>query len=307
MIAFTALVFKNNASFQLAVCLLIMFTAYVMQVRYKPYMGLPERAQVIKEYGNFQTKMLELDVQRQNKLLEKKRSKMEILASGGGAAIAPEPAKKASKWAAARSMKAGIAAKGRKGSVADPTALADEMRAIIDQQREAKLKIAQAKSDVKESVNMVKATKALFFNLNTVEAVLLACAVLVNLFGVMFESNRLRSDKYAEERDLISYMCMVTIGGAIGYWIVVFISEIIGASKIRKEKSKMIWRKALRRKQVNVAGAGGGGGRGRRGRANSGGSPALARSGARRQRTRRARASPMLSKLKDGGGALTGV
>merc|ERR1712134_22612 len=102
----------------------------------------------------------------------------------------------------------------------------------------------------------------------------------------MFESNRMRSDKYAEERDLISYMCMVTIGGAIGYWIVVFISEIIGASKIRKEKSKMIWRKALRRKQVNVAGAGGGG---RRGRANSGGSPALARSGARRQRTRRAR------------------
>ena len=47
-IAFTSLWFKGNPSFQLAMALLIMFTAYAIQVLNRPYMSMVERAGVIR-------------------------------------------------------------------------------------------------------------------------------------------------------------------------------------------------------------------------------------------------------------------
>jgi hypothetical protein len=46
MIAFTSLMFKKNPAFQLAMALLIMFTAYALQVLHRPYMSRVERSEV---------------------------------------------------------------------------------------------------------------------------------------------------------------------------------------------------------------------------------------------------------------------
>jgi hypothetical protein len=48
-IAFTSLMFKKNPAFQLAMALLIMFTAYALQVLNRPYMSMVERPDVIRQ------------------------------------------------------------------------------------------------------------------------------------------------------------------------------------------------------------------------------------------------------------------
>jgi hypothetical protein len=63
-------------------------------------------------------------------------------------------------------------------------------------------------------------------NYNTVESVLLFCAVLVNLAGVMFESGRFDSGLYNSQRDFLTWTVVVIIVVSVGYFIVVLFSEI---------------------------------------------------------------------------------
>ena len=79
---------------------------------------------------------------------------------------------------------------------------------------------------------------AFFFNYNTVEATLLASAVLVNLAGVMFESNRLSSDYYQEQRDIITYAVVVIIASSVSYFLVVFLSEVYITTCSKPSSSK---------------------------------------------------------------------
>jgi len=65
-----------------------------------------------------------------------------------------------------------------------------------------------------------------FWSYNTVEAVLLACAVLVNLAGVMFESGRFDTDYYSTQQDAITMVTMFIIGSSLVYFATVFLSEI---------------------------------------------------------------------------------
>ena len=65
-----------------------------------------------------------------------------------------------------------------------------------------------------------------FWNYNTVEQVLLACAVLVNLSGVMFESNRFQSDYYTQQRDFVTFFVLFVIFFSMVYFAIVFISEV---------------------------------------------------------------------------------
>lgn len=67
-----------------------------------------------------------------------------------------------------------------------------------------------------------------FWDYNTVEAVLLFCAVLVNLAGIMFESGRFESSYYDGQRDLITYVVMIVVIGSIVYFAVVFCAEAFG-------------------------------------------------------------------------------
>ena len=61
---------------------------------------------------------------------------------------------------------------------------------------------------------------------NTVEMVLLGCAVLVNLAGVMFESNRFQSEHFNDQRDGVTIFIMMVIIASIVYYVTVVTSEI---------------------------------------------------------------------------------
>merc|ERR1711968_160769 len=76
-----------------------------------------------------------------------------------------------------------------------------------------------------------------FFDYNTVEQVLLACAILVSLAGVMFESDRFDDDKngslvkenrYAWQRDMITYITGTVVIFSFVYYFFVFTSEVFG-------------------------------------------------------------------------------
>jgi hypothetical protein len=73
--------------------------------------------------------------------------------------------------------------------------------------------------------------KSYFWDYNTVEACLLACAILVCLAGVMFESDRFQigpngeESKFAWQRNLITYCTILIILGSLVYYGTVFLSE----------------------------------------------------------------------------------
>jgi hypothetical protein len=84
--------------------------------------------------------------------------------------------------------------------------------------------------DAKSASDLGKATAQYFWNYNTVEAVLLGCAVLVNLAGVMFESGRFDAE-YAEyyqgQRTALTWLTLTVIAFAVSYFMLVFVSEIL--------------------------------------------------------------------------------
>jgi len=59
LIAVTSIVFNRNASFQMAACLLVMFLAYALQVRYTPYMSPSEFEDVLRQHeaNRFQSQL----------------------------------------------------------------------------------------------------------------------------------------------------------------------------------------------------------------------------------------------------------
>jgi hypothetical protein len=59
-----------------------------------------------------------------------------------------------------------------------------------------------------------------------VESVLLFCAVLVNLAGVMFESGRFDTGLYNDQYDFLSWVVVFIIVVSVGYFIVVLTSEV---------------------------------------------------------------------------------
>merc|ERR1711998_239818 len=86
-------------------------------------------------------------------------------------------------------------------------------------------------SDLKskrDQLNQGSATEY-FFDYNTVEAVLLCCAILVCLAGVMFDSSQFADDKagrYEWQKTLITFMITCVIFGSISYYLTVFASEL---------------------------------------------------------------------------------
>jgi len=63
-------------------------------------------------------------------------------------------------------------------------------------------------------------------NYNTIEAVLLGSAILVNLAGIMFESDRFIDNQFADQADTIAVITMIIICASIAYFILVFGLEV---------------------------------------------------------------------------------
>merc|ERR1712100_690659 len=89
-----------------------------------------------------------------------------------------------------------------------------------------------------------------FWDYNTVEQILLACAILVCLSGIMFESDRFKNDKFGKfawQRELITWCILFVVIFSIVYYSIVLISEIYG--KVPSVIEKMFAKK----KGVNQA------------------------------------------------------
>ena len=70
-----------------------------------------------------------------------------------------------------------------------------------------------------------------FWDFNTVEQVLLSCAILVCLSGVMFESDRFSNDKanrYIWQRTFLTYCVILVVVFSLCYYFAVFMSEVMG-------------------------------------------------------------------------------
>merc|ERR1712166_510256 len=71
--------------------------------------------------------------------------------------------------------------------------------------------------------------KQYYWDFNTVEQVLISCAILVCLAGIMFESDRFQgSNQFGWQGDLLTYLTILLIFFSIFYYICVVSSEICG-------------------------------------------------------------------------------
>ena len=87
------------------------------------------------------------------------------------------------------------------------------------------------------------------------EAVLLFCAVLVNLAGIMFESGRFESSYYDGQRDLITYIVMFIVFASILYFVVVFCAEAFGVCTPGcLKKPKKLTREEIKQQKMEMTG-----------------------------------------------------
>lgn len=135
-IAFCSLMFSRNPAFQLAMSLLVMFTAFTLQVKVEPYMSPAEMPLTLAHHER-------------------------EAARGAGKTV---------HWRIMNSIKEQVIPK-----------------------RPHKYDRGISWQDA----GMLNQHATLFLvNYNTIEAVLLACAVLVNLAGIMFESDRFTGKQF---------------------------------------------------------------------------------------------------------------
>ena len=75
----------------------------------------------------------------------------------------------------------------------------------------------------------IEGEKTYFFDYNTVETVLLGCAVLICLSGVMFENERYTERNDVDyEKEVITWCVFAIIFGSLIYYGMVFVAEVFG-------------------------------------------------------------------------------
>jgi hypothetical protein len=176
-IAVSALLFRDNPSFQLSMVLLVLFGSYILQVQNRPYMSSADREEVLKHHqakidsGSRKDVQAHLELQERLNQIDKD--------------IAHE-----------KRLKGGI------GKF----------------------------DDIDDSYALSKRTKKFFFDFNTVEQTLLACAILVCLAGIMFESPRfIERDDLDWQKDTLTYLIIIVIVYSIVYYMAIFVSEFLTA------------------------------------------------------------------------------
>ena len=184
-IAAAGLLFRSNPGFQLAAVLLVLFVAYVWQVKHQPYMSTAQRNAVVLDHRAKAEQGDKLHVR-----IEHSMKRMQSQAS---------------------------------------------QRARQQKQSHSSLKgLDAAGSEIKrreEEQDDQKREREFFFDFNTVEQILLSCAIFVCLSGVMFESDRFQNDvsgRYGWQRDALTFMTVAVILFSLIYYTSVFASEIAG-------------------------------------------------------------------------------
>ena len=171
LLALTRNMFNANPAFQLSLALLVMFIAYALQVRFRPFMSPSDRDDVLRAH--------------RLKAFDEDPTHLALSAS--------------LKEVSVKSRR-----KGRAASMAGMKA-----------------------ASVSEKATVAAAVVGAFLiNYNTVEAVLLFCAVLVTLSGIMFSTGQLDSSFYQVHRDFLAVAVVLVLTASIVYFVSVVVAEV---------------------------------------------------------------------------------
>jgi len=210
LIAFCSLMFRATPSFQLAMALLVIFIAYVLQVRSLPYLS---HAKAVEAYREHELKVLE-----GNSIHTKIDNEMKARAAyyargmaGGKAASLTEVEKKKNQKAFATS-----------GGVSESPLenfYASRRSAFENQLREGRATILRNK------------VASFIFDYNTAEAVLLASCLLINLAGICFDSSRFSANLInmpgrKAEYDSLAFAVICVIFISLIFWIISLSTDI---------------------------------------------------------------------------------
>jgi hypothetical protein len=207
LIAISALAFQQNASFQLAAMLLVLFGAFAAQVRNVPYMTASNYEAVLAEHAAMVRKGNQLHVRLEATLChiaERGRKRSRPVSLGGVAAD----------LAALKSLTVG---------------------------------------------QVLHATFGYLVDANTVESVLLAAAMLLCVFGILFAATANTigagaSSFYAGSRDGVLALSLAVIILSILYWIFVVVVDIY--TNVTERSRARALARAASKKHITVGAAG---------------------------------------------------
>ena len=204
-VALFALLFRRNISFMLACVILVLFAAYVLQVRHRPYMSTVERI-AVKEAHKF--KALEAVA-----LMERNRIN-------------------------------GTTNKGIPADLLLHLELNRAIISLRDSVNRRDQKNRYSIKNLEEATTIIKQKRSVqdyYFDYNTVEQVLIMCCIFLSLVAIMFESGQfyetdpvsgisvLRTD----DTTVAFYTTILVIGGivligSLIYYTIIFVAEVIG-------------------------------------------------------------------------------
>ncbi len=112
----------------------------------------------------------------------------------------------------------------------------DRLRKIKDDKLAKKLQADKHRrykkklEDKKEEKLSREAVKSYFWDYNTVEATMLACAIFVCLSGVMFESGQFQRPDLEYQKEIITWLTLLVLAFSFLYYFTVFVAEVGGSN-----------------------------------------------------------------------------
>jgi hypothetical protein len=210
LIAFCSLMFRATPSFQLAMALLVIFIAYVLQVRSLPYLS---HAKAVEAYREHNVKVLEGHAihTRIDKEMKARAAYYARGMAGGKTASLTEVEKKKSQRDFSTS-----------GGVSESPLenfYASRRSTFENQLREGRATILRNK------------VASFIFDYNTAEAVLLASCLLINLAGICFDSSRFSTSVInmpgrKAEYDSLAFAVICVIFISLIFWIISLSTDI---------------------------------------------------------------------------------
>ena len=204
LIAFVSLMFRATPTFQLAMALLVLFIAYVAQVRMLPYLS----HSVASETTTMHRRLVlegnvlhaKIDEEMRSRAAYYKRTSVSKT-QGSSNALSGKPNKKKI---------------GSDGPMNEVDLFYTAHRSRFENQ------LLEGRS-----VILKNGIANFIFDYNTAEAVLLSSAILVNLAGISFDSTRFANGANKEEYNSLAYAIIVVLFLSIIYWLLALGLDIL--------------------------------------------------------------------------------
>jgi hypothetical protein len=204
LIAFVSLMFRATPTFQLAMALLVLFIAYVAQVRMLPYLSHSVASEtttmhrrLVLEGNVLHTK---IDEEMKSRAAYYKRTSVSKT-NGSSNSLIGKPIKKKI---------------GSDGPMNEVDLFYTAHRSRFENQ------LLEGRS-----VILKNGIANFIFDYNTAEAVLLSSAILVNLAGISFDSTRFANGANKGEYDSLAYAIIIVLFLSIIYWLLALGLDIL--------------------------------------------------------------------------------